>query len=144
MSETPRPNGTITRRDLEYLERLMTEHWLAHARQHDAEQRSVDQARETMEQRLNAMNEFRASLTDVVNRTISRELFDQRTESVDARLGAIERNLIGREVFKRENEATDTRLATLEQWRARAGGAAIVLTLVAGAIGAAVMKVLGG
>jgi hypothetical protein len=40
-------------------------------------------------------------------------------------------------------ERQDGRLKTLENWRARATGAAVVLTLFAGLIGAAIMKAFG-
>ena len=37
-----------------------------------------------------------------------------------------------------------TRVEVLENWRARATGAAVVLTMFAGAVGAAIVKVFGG
>ncbi len=115
-----RDEDCVSKQDIVALDRVMSERWLAHGHQHDAERRTVEQTRVQMDVRLSAMNEFRSSLSDVVSRTVSREAFDA------------------------EMDAKDQRLSQLENWRSKATGAAAVLALIAGVIGAAVMRALGG
>lgn len=66
-----------------------------------------------------------------------------------------DRDYIMREVFEASQvaettarqlafERQDDRLKSLENWRSRASGVAVVVALFAGAVGAAIMKVLGG
>jgi hypothetical protein len=46
--------------------------------------------------------------------------------------------------FDAELKAVNLRLSAVESWKSKATGAAVVLTLFAGAVGAAVMRVLTG
>lgn len=115
-----------------------------HERIHKVENDQVEEAKRVMNLRLDAMNEFRSALADQSNKAVTRDIFDQRAESVDSRLGRIESNLIGREAFSREINQLDEKIDILNTWKSKATGAAIILTLVAGVIGAAILKVFGG
>lgn len=53
-------------------------------------------------------------------------------------------NYITRDKAEADSDAFGQRLSALENWRSRATGAAVILGLFAGAIGAALMKVFGG
>ena len=48
------------------------------------------------------------------------------------------------EALKLALQASDARLNALENWRSRTIGAALVLTLLAGALGAAIVRAFGG
>ncbi len=115
-----RDEDCVSKQDIVALDRVMSERWLAHGHQHESERRTVEQTRAQMDVRLSAMNEFRSSLSDVVSRTISREVFDA------------------------EMDAKDARIAALENFRSKAVGACAVLAVIAGVVGAAIMKALGG
>jgi hypothetical protein len=71
-------------------------------------------------------------------------LFDQRGLNVDTRLGTIERSIVGREVFNREVENLDGKIDVLRSWQNKAAGAAVILAIVAGTIGALILKLFGG
>jgi hypothetical protein len=124
----------------DYIEALLREHEKSHAALAD----QVKVALASQDRRLDAMNEFRSSLEDQAAKSVSRELFDQRSASVDGRLGAIERVIVGRDVFNREVENLDGKIDSLTAFRAKATGVALVLVLFAGIIGAAVAKAFGG
>jgi len=124
----------------EHIEALLAEHEKAHVQL----AKSVEVALAAQNDRLNGMNEFRQSLEDFQHRAVSRELFDQRGLNVDTRLGTIERSIVGREVFNREVENLDGKIDVLRSWQNKAAGAAVILAIVAGTIGALILKLFGG
>lgn len=96
-----------------YFERLLMEHEKTHTQLAE----NVRVALTAQDKRLDGMNEFRKSLEDFQGRSVSRELFDQRSEQVNEKM----------QLF--------------ENFRSRAMGAGAILALLAGAVGAAIMRV---
>lgn len=52
-------------------------------------------------------------------------------------------DFVSNEVYLTERRSTETRLKLVEDWKNRAMGAAVILTLVSGAVGAVIAKALG-
>lgn len=149
----------------DYLDSMLTEH----RRMHDELAKGIEVALQSVDSRLASMNEFRAALNDLVRKTVDRATYEashsanqQRIDQVSADLRdrldqglATANKHLDREVFDARaktvderfsalDAAMDARLKSLENWRSRAAGASIVLTLFAGIIGAAVVRALGG
>jgi hypothetical protein len=76
----------------------------------------------TMEGRLIAMNEWRGTLGDVVNRTVSRDVFDNRSLEVNRRLLAIETKLALTDNIGPLVTRHDAAISTLREWQARVNG----------------------
>lgn len=120
-SATPVNDGhgnTVTLR--EYIEAIMTERDRALTAAFQAQQSALNLATRNLELRLEKLNELRQEVTQ-----------DRA-------------NYITRDKSEAEAQATDVRLSALENWRSRATGAAVILGLFAGVIGAALMRVFGG
>jgi hypothetical protein len=104
----------------EYLEKVIALEFRAHGEKHNLEQEAIKQAREQMELRLGKLNELRS------------EVIQDRGE------------YLRRDVFESQFDPLMKRLQLLESFKASAMGAAAVLCLVSGAIGAAILKLFGG
>lgn len=104
----------------EYIERIIDERSKAHDQRHYDEAQAIDQARAAVDLRLEKLNELRS------------EVLQDRGQ------------FVRRDVYDNDKKGRDLRLQRLESWQARASGAAVILTLIAGLIGAAVMRALGG
>jgi len=70
----------------EYFERLFIEHEKTHVRDHEATLRALGEAREHIEQRLQALNELRAEVTEDRGQLVQRTTFDAKTEAQDKEL----------------------------------------------------------
>jgi hypothetical protein len=155
--------GDVSLRD--YLESLFEEH----RRMHEELAKGITVALASVDARLQSMNEFRASLDDVVRNTVSRDTWEQGRQQSEQRLEAFAADLrdrldlglatankhVDRDLFDQRaalvddritalETSQDIRIKALENWRSRAAGAAIVLSLFAGVLGAAVVRALGG
>lgn len=104
----------------DHIEGIMVEQKSLYTERWEAQRREVAFALREMERRLESLNELR-------NQVIQ----DRHMFVTEAKYNAA-------------IEARDHRISALENWRSKATGVALVLALFAGAIGAAVMKVLGG
>lgn len=160
----------------DYLDSMLTEH----QRMHEELAKGITVALQSVDARLQGMNEFRRSISDLVNNTVARstyeaghsaleqrveqvaadmrermdketrtannhvdrDVFDTRAMSVDKEVRALAEQCEQRAVAL--ERAVDARLKSLENWRSKAAGAAIIATLFAGVIGAAVVRALGG
>lgn len=80
--------------------------------------------------RLGELNNAHDRAEDVARRTVSTDKFDEYKTTQDTAL-------------KLALERQDDRLGTLENWKAKAVGACVILALFAAALGAAVAKALG-
>ena len=76
-----------------YFERLLSEHEAHHDRDRDANNRALAEARERVEQRLSALNELRAEVTEDRGQLVQRTAFDTRTEAVDKDLKALREDI---------------------------------------------------
>jgi hypothetical protein len=127
----------------DYLEARFVEHEKAHAQLALALRVALD----SMDKRLDGMNEFRNSLNDVTTRAVSRELFDQRVSATDERLKLLERDratFITDDKFDIRAETVNQRLGAMENWRSKATGAAVVLSVLAGTLGAIIIRAIFG
>ena len=61
-----------------------------HEKSHVQLAKSVETALAAMDKRLESMNEFRATVSDVQSRSITREMFESQHEQVKERLNALE------------------------------------------------------
>lgn len=100
-------------------EEAMRQAWIAHNIVHDMEARALNLQHIEYERRLQELNHAHA----------------QRV--------ARDAEFISNEVYLTERRSTDARLKLVEDWKNKATGAAVILTLVAGAVGAAVAKAFG-
>jgi hypothetical protein len=109
----------------EYIERILQEHEKAHDTQHAA----VGIAAKELERRLGILNH--AHEQSVADRAdfVTRDKFETRALTVDNRM-------------EEQAKAMDARLKDLESFRSRATGAAVALSLFAGAIGAAIARAI--
>jgi hypothetical protein len=92
----------------------------------DAKQKALAIAVEvqatTMEGRLVGMNEWRQTFGDLVNRAVSRDVFDNRSLEVNRRLLAIETKLALTDNIGPLVARHDTAISTLREWQARING----------------------
>lgn len=72
-----------------YFERLVAEHGGQHAREREAAQRAIDEARARVEQRLQALNELRAEVTEDRGQLVQRTAFDAKTDAADKERGQL-------------------------------------------------------
>jgi hypothetical protein len=104
----------------EHVEVLMR----ARDREFEAYKREQEQriilAAQVIEQRLQGLNELRSDVVKDRNQFVTRSTYDA------------------------EMDARDLRIASLENWKAKATGAGVILTLFAGAVGAAIARLIGG
>jgi hypothetical protein len=77
---------------------------------------------ETMESRLIGMNEWRQTFGDLVNRAVSRDVFDGRALEVNRRLLGIETKLASAEGMAPLVTRHDAAIATLREWQAKING----------------------
>jgi hypothetical protein len=114
----------VDRHDLDALKELM-----------QSEFRAVDRTLQAMQEALhvaaNERSKKDAELNEVRLRFVDRITFEQFK---DAQSKALDAALL----------ASSARITPLENFRAKATGAAVVLALFAGAIGAAIAKIIGG
>ena len=99
-----------------YLERVLDERDNRYLERWESQRREVSLAQREMERRLEALNELRNQVLEDRGRFVLRDVHDS------------------------EMDARDARLVALENFRAKATGAGIVLGLFAGAVGAAVAR----
>ena len=104
----------------EYIETIIAEKDRALQAAFIAQQNALTLAAKNLELRLEKLNEMRQEVTQDRASYQTRDRAEAMFDAVEARLGA------------------------LENWRSRATGAAVVLGLFAGAIGAVITKTLGG
>ncbi len=88
------------------------------------------QARE-YERRLDILNNENGRILDVQSHSVTAEKFEDYRSTQETAL-----NLA--------LELVNNRLGSLENWKAKATGVGVVLVLVSGAIGAAIVRALGG
>ena len=119
MADTPAGfNSAVTLR--EYLERAHNDAWRAHSEKHRLENVAIEQARNAIDLRLEKLNELRSEVIQDRGEYVRRDVHDSQIKGLQDKLDA------------------------LESFRTKAVGAAAVLTLVSGAVGAAIVKALGG
>lgn len=97
------PFESVSLRD--YFERVFTEH----EHMHEQLAEGITVARNAQDKRLDAMNEFRAALTDQANQMVSREVFDSAIREREARINA----LADRVVALEKTQVTDDALANI-------------------------------
>ena len=114
------------------LRQFLDQRWQDHTAVHQAEGEARDKALASMDKRLDAMNEFRASLNDVVGQTVSRENYETRHSELDRRIQAIERNMVRQEAL----DSTTAELARTRRALALTIIGGVVITIVAAAIDA--------
>jgi uncharacterized protein YhaN len=90
---------------------------------------AVHEARVVIEQRLGALNELRAEVTEDRGQLVQRTTFDARLDALDAKIAT-------------RNQGVDERFATIEQWRNRAIGVVTVLMIGSSTLGVFVGWVL--
>lgn len=150
----------------EYLERVVASLDAAlseHKRTHDV---AMELYRRDIESKLEALVRTQDRIATNTGQFVTHDTYDAETRARGDRLSNLERaNFVTPEqmaaalkeisarvsFLERANYTTPTalepflvRLATLENWKAKATGAAVILTLLSGAIGAAIFKVFGG
>lgn len=82
-----------------YLETLAAQRWAAHWHVHDAEERARSRATDSLDRRLDGMNEFREELREQAARFATNEFVDGKAEALRVRIDSIEKrnaNLDGR------------------------------------------------
>ncbi len=109
----------MNERDLRYSQRFAAQE-VAMAAALAAAEKATTKAEVAAERRFEAVNEFRAQQGDLIAGFLT------RTE------------------YEAKHEALLDKVAVLENWRSKTIGAAAVGMLVSGAIGAAVVKAIGG
>ena len=128
--------------------------WQAHRREHRALRRELKRQAREYERRLSDLNHEAARIASRDAFFLPREVYEngqrevesraetlaKRTEEIAAALPAY----VTRDVFDSVTQARDARLKVVEDWKNKATGAAVILSLISGAIGAAIVKVLGG
>jgi hypothetical protein len=139
--------------DRVYLEAIARERWAAHDAQHVAAANAALLAKtdlgDALELARKAAEERIKEAAGVIDGRLV-ELNKLRVEVITDRGDLVRRDnneLALAAIYKTIDDldaAADKRLSALENWRSRALGAAAVLTVLAGALGAAIFKVLGG
>lgn len=122
------------------------EKWVAHAVVHELEAQALRLQHQEYERRLQDLNHEAARINAANAANVSREVYDAEQKEVARRAAALAEALptyVTREIVEAQARAYDGRVKALEDWRNKATGAAVILTLVAGAVGAAIAKALG-
>jgi hypothetical protein len=104
--------------------------WSDHESVHQSEALARQRALDSMDQRLDAMNEFRASLNDVVNQSVPREMYDQRHAELDRRIQEVERNMVRQGAL----DAANSELARTRKALAYTILGGVVITLIAAVV----------
>lgn len=144
--------------------------WVAHATVHELEQRALRLQHEEYERRLDDLNHENARVAANTAQFASRESVEGSVRELTSRIESNAQLLAGmtpREVYestqrevqqraealantvtakpsKEEHNSLADRTKALEDWKNKATGAAVILTLVSGAVGAVIAKALGG
>jgi hypothetical protein len=111
----------------DYVERIFDERQAALDLAFSGQQEALRVAKVEYDARLEKLNELRAEVTRDRALFITTDRFDGEQR-----------------VASQARDAVANRVSALENWKAKATGAAVVLTIIAGAIGAAVAKAFGG
>lgn len=96
-------------------------------------------ATRTLENRLAQLNELRSEVTQDRSNFITRVEF---TALMD-RVSLITNQYITREMYEAQSDSRTKRIEALEKWQAKLIGIGIILVLVAGVVGAGIMKLFG-
>ena len=84
-----------------------TKEHIAHERIHAVEKTAVDKAEESMNTRLEGMNEFRLQLSDQASKFISREVFEAYQKEREGRLQAVTDRVVALEKSQVSEAAVD-------------------------------------
>lgn len=79
----------IIRAELHGHEKYSDERWLGHQREHDLLNRATDVAATTLDKRVEALNEFRAQLSEQSKSFTTRDLHDKLDQDFNRRLGTV-------------------------------------------------------
>jgi hypothetical protein len=93
----------------DYFERVLKEHERMHAQLAEG----ISVARAAQDRRLDAMNEFRAALSDTANRSVSREVFDAHMKEHSNRLAALERSQVSEDTVANLRQDQDRQRSTM-------------------------------
>jgi len=127
MADRP-SNDRVPLRD--YIDLRWHDHESVHKADIEARQRALD----SMDRRLDGMNEFRETLNDVVNKAVSRDVYDQRHAELERRIQQIEKDMVRQGALDAANEELRRTRKALAY--AITGG--VVITMVAAVIDVAI------
>ena len=107
--------------------------------QQEASEQALLLATRTLETRLAQLNELRSEVTSDRSNFITRVEFAALME----RVGVITNQYVTREMYDAQSDSRNKRIEALERWQAKLVGIGIILVLLAGVIGAGIMKLFG-
>jgi hypothetical protein len=107
--------------------------------QQEASEQALLLATRTLETRLAQLNELRSEVTSDRSNFITRVEFAALVE----RVGVITNQYVTREMYDTQSDSRNKRIEALERWQAKLVGIGIILVLLAGVIGAGIMKLFG-
>lgn len=128
-------------------EEAQRQSWVAHLTVHDLEAKALQHQFALDSEHFAALNHEATRIAADKATYLPRELYEQGQREVMRRselLASAASTFVTRDVFDAEIGARDATIDALVTWKNRATGGFAVLTLVSGAVGAAIVKVLGG
>lgn len=102
-----------------HIEAIFDEHRRAHDQKHVDDERAQDAARTAIDLRLEKLNELRSEVLQDRSQFVRRDLYDADVKSLNEKLEAV------------------------RSWQNKAVGAGVILTLLAGTVGALILKLFG-
>lgn len=120
--------------------------WIAHAEVHELEAQALRLQHTEYERRLETLNHEAARIAGRDAAFVPREVYDSDYKEVIRRLElatAQQGGYVTREVYDADAGSLRDKVQLLDNWKNKATGAAVILTLIAGAVGAAIAKALG-